>query len=200
MIGFLRGILDENRPGQIVIDVSGVGYEVTVSEKTRENLPSIGNEIKIYTYLSVREDAVALYGFEHKDEQDMFYKLISVSGVGPKGALAILSVFEVPDLKYAILAEDSTKISKAPTIGKKTAERIIIDLKDKIDKNDILGISPLEESTKSVKLSAEASDALDGLIALGYDRKSSEKAIMSVEGYDKMDTSDILKQALQFLF
>lgn len=202
MIGYLRGELAENRLGQIVIDVSGVGYEVTVSEKTRENLPDIGNPVKIFTYMSVREDGVSLFGFARKDEQDMFYKLISVSGVGPKGALAILSVFEVPDLKYAILSEDAAKIAKAPTIGKKTAERIIIDLKDKIDRSEILGISPSDSASTSdnAKLAPAAEDAIDALIALGYDKNASKKAVMSVEGSEELDTSAILKQALQFLF
>ncbi|MCQ2520385.1 MAG: Holliday junction branch migration protein RuvA [Lachnospiraceae bacterium] len=202
MIGYLRGELAENRLGQIVIDVSGVGYEVTVSEKTRENLPDIGNPVKIFTYMSVREDGVSLFGFARKDEQDMFYKLISVSGVGPKGALAILSVFEVPDLKYAILSEDAAKIAKAPTIGKKTAERIIIDLKDKIDRSEILGVSPSDSASTSdsAKLAPAAEDAVDALIALGYDKNASKKAVMSVEGSEELDTSAILKQALQFLF
>ncbi|MBO7334322.1 MAG: Holliday junction branch migration protein RuvA [Lachnospiraceae bacterium] len=200
MIGYLRGELAENRPGQIVIDVNGVGYEVIVSDKTRENLPAIGNPVKVYTFLSVREDGVSLYGFERKDEQDMFYKLISVSGVGPKGALSILSVFDVPDLKYAILNADGTKISKAPTIGKKTAERIIIDLKDKIDKSEILGIVPEETADTNIKLAGEAKDAVDALISLGYDRKASEKAVIAVEGYDKLESGDILKKALQYLF
>lgn len=200
MIGYLRGELAENRPGQIVIDVNGVGYEVTISEKTRENLPGLGEQVKIFTYMSVREDGVSLFGFARKDEQDMFYKLISVSGVGPKGALAILSVFEVPDLKYAILSEDAGKISKAPTIGKKTAERIIIDLKDKIDKSEIIGVSPSEpDEMDNTKLSAEVTDAVDALVALGYDKNGAKKAVMSVEGYAEMDSSEIIKKAFQFL-
>lgn len=199
MIGYLRGELVDNRPSKIVIDVNGVGYEVTVSERTRENLPQIGNDVKIYTYMSVREDGISLYGFERIDEQDMFYKLISVSGVGPKGALAVLSVFDVPDLKYAILAGDSTKISKAPTIGKKTAERIIIDLKDKIDESEILNVSPTKSEPSQDKLSIAAADAVDALIALGYDKKAAHNAVSSVEGNDILDTSEILKKALQFL-
>ena len=120
--------------------------------------------------------------------------------MGPKGALSILSVFDVPDLKYAILNADGTKISKAPTIGKKTAERIIIDLKDKIDKSEILGIVPEETADTSIKLAGEAKDAVDALISLGYDRKASEKAVIAVEGYDKLESGDILKKALQYLF
>ena len=201
MIGYLRGELAENRDGNIIVDVSGVGYEVKVSQKTSENLPSIGREVKIYTYLSVREDGVTLFGFERKDEQDMFFKLIGVNGVGPKSALFILDAFDVPNLKYAIISEDSKRLSKANTIGKKTAERIILELKDKIDRNEILGVSPLEEeSDGKLKPEGEAADAVDALVSLGYDRKSSEKAVMSVDGYDKLDSSEILKKALTYLF
>lgn len=201
MIGYLRGELAENRDGCIIVDVGGVGYEVTVSQKTCENLPSIGNEVKIYTYLSVREDGVTLFGFERKDEQDMFFKLIGVNGVGPKSALYIFDAFDVPDLKYAIISEDSKRISKANTIGKKTAERIILELKDKIDRNEILGVSPIEDEPEGKKkLDGEAADAVDALVSLGYDRKSSEKAVTSVEGYDKLDSSEILKKALTYLF
>jgi len=198
MIGCLRGELLENRPGQIMIDVGGVGYLVSVSETTREELPSIGNEVKVFTYMSVREDGITLYGFLTRDQQDMFMRLIGVSGVGPKGALAILSVFTVPDLKYAILSSDSTRISKAPTVGKKTAERIIIDLKDKIDPNEVLGIEP-EDKDEKVSFGAEAKDAVEGLVALGYDRKASESAVKSVEGYESMNSADIIKKAFIFL-
>lgn len=201
MIGSLRGELTENRPGQIMVDVNGVGYIVYVSESTREDLPSIGNEIKIYTYMAVREDAISLYGFITKDQQDMFLKLITVSGVGPKNALVLLSVFSVLDLKYAILSEDSAKISKAPGVGKKTAERIIIDLKDKIDKNELIGVKP--ENTESIEktdLSGEAKDALEALVALGYDKKSATKAISMIDDLDSKKSNEILKLALLNIF
>lgn len=201
MIGYLKGELADSRQGKIIIDVNGVGFEVIVSDKTRENMPSIGNEIKIYTYMCVREDDISLFGFSRHDEQDMFLKLITVSGVGPKGALAILSVLDVPDLKYAILSEEASKIAKAPSIGKKTAERIIIDLKDKIDRSEIIGVTSSDEKeASSGKITGEKADAVDALVSLGYDRKSSEKAVLSVENSDSMNSSDILKQALRFLF
>lgn len=199
MIGYLRGELMENRPGRIMIDVNGVGYVVTISESTREELPSIGNEVKIFTYMSVREDGISLYGFTTRDQQDMFLMLIGVNGLGPKGALAILSVFSVPDLKYAILASDSGKISKAPTIGKKTAERIILELKDKIDPNEIIGVNPDGAEKSSGKLEGEARDAVDGLVALGYDKKAAERAVSSVEGYGEMESAEIIKKAFLFL-
>ena len=199
MIGYLRGELLENRPGHIMIDVGGVGYIVSVSESMREELPAIGNEVRVFTYMSVREDGITLYGFNTRDQQDMFLMLIGVSGVGPKGAQGILSVFSVPDLKYAILNSDSTKIAKAPGIGKKTAERMIVDLKDKIDPNDVLGLSPEAGKDSNKALSGEAKDALEGLVALGFARKASEKAILSVEGYEELSSGDIIKKAFLFL-
>lgn len=201
MIGYIRGELVESRPGKIVVDVNGIGYNVIVSEGTRDELPSIGNEIKVYTYTSVREDAVTLYGFLERDSLDMFYMLLGVSGVGPKGAQMILSVFSVPDLKYAIITENSTLISKAPTIGKKTAERIIIDLKDKIDKEELLApSSQVNDIGKNEKLEGAALDAVDALAALGYDKREATKAVMSIEHVEELDTNMILKQALKYLF
>ncbi len=199
MIGYLRGELIENREGHIIIDVGGVGYVVLVSERTREELPAIGGEVRIYTHMSVREDDVSLFGFLRKDEQEMFNKLIQVSGVGPKGALNILSTFDVANLKYAIVSGDAGKIAKAPTIGKKTAEKIIIDLKDKINKDEILEYSAEETVSADPKLSDDARDAIDALVALGYDRKRSEKAVASIEGHNEMDTSAILKEAFPLL-
>lgn len=200
MIGYLRGELIENRPGQVIIDVNGVGYVVIVSETTREELPAIGNEVRVFTYMSVSENGIGLYGFLTRDQQDMFLKLIGVNSVGPKAALGILSFFNVPDLKYAIINSDSTKIAKAPGVGKKTAEKIIIDLKDKIDPSEVIGISPAEGEDKAAsKLSGEALDAVEGLVALGYDKRQSEKAVMSVEGYEEMSSGDIIKKAFLFM-
>lgn len=201
MIGYVRGELVESRIGKIVVDVNGIGYNIIVAESVREELPAIGEQVKIYTYTSVREDAITLYGFTGRDSLDMFYMLLGVSGVGPKGAQSILSFLNVLDLKYAIFSENSTLISKAPTIGKKTAERIIIDLKDKIAKEDLL----VSESTQTVSYStnnlpSEAVDAIDALAALGYDRKEATRAIASIEHVEELDSNMILKQALKYLY
>ena len=201
MIGYVKGELVESRNGKIVVDVNGIGYNIIVSDTLREELPAIGNLVKIYTYTSVREDAISLYGFTNRDSLDMFYMLLGVSGVGPKGAQSILSFFNVLDLKYAIISENSTLIAKAPTIGKKTAERIVIDLKDKISKEDLLPAADISISTaKSADLPSEALDAIDALAALGYDRKEATRAIASIEHVEELDSNMILKQALKYLY
>lgn len=200
MIGYLKGNLVEARQGKILIDVNGVGFFVNVSSSTTDNLPAIGNEIKVFTYMSVREDDISLFGFETRDMLDIFLQLIAVSGVGPKGALSILSVFTVPDLKYAIITENATAIAKAPTIGKKTAEKIIIDLKDKMSKEDYLASAGISDAPALEKeLQGELKDAVDALVALGYDKKESRKAVLTIENVEKLNSNMILKQALKYM-
>ena len=132
MYSYIRGELAEINPDHIVIDVGGIGYMVYISGHTFEYLPSIGQQIKVHTYLHIREDAMILYGFLTKDDLDMFIKLIGVSGIGPKGGLAVLSVLSADDLRFAILAGDAKAIAKAPGVGAKTAQRVILELKDKM--------------------------------------------------------------------
>lgn len=199
MIAYLKGILEESRPGKIVVEVNGFGMNVIVPDTFREELPSIGNEVKIYTYLSVREDGMSLYGFLTRDALDLFTKLIGVSGVGPKGAQALLGAFSVSDIKYFIVTEDVNHLSKAPTIGKKTAEHIVLDLKDKINKDDILLLS---ESVKDndAEITSEVSDAIDALVALGYDKKAAKAAVMKIDKIEELNSNQILKLSLQYLF
>lgn len=200
MIGYIKGELIESRPGKIVVENNGIGYNIIVSEGVREELPSIGEQVKIFTFTGVREDAISLYGFLTRDSLDMFYQLLGVSGVGPKGAQMILSVFTVPDLKYAILTDNSTLISKTPTIGKKTAERIIIDLKDKISEDDILNLSASTDVNDDKKLPDSVKDAVDALVALGYDRKQAVNAVKNIDKPEELDTNNLLKAALKYLF
>mgnify|MGYP003314685434 CR=1 FL=1 len=199
MIGFLRGILCESLPGQIVIDVNGFGINVNVYESLRENLPETGEEVKIFTYMSVKEDGVSLFGFPDKEALNMFNSLISVSSVGPKSAQALLGAYSVSDLKYLIVTEDSAKLSKAPTIGKKTAERIILELKDKVNKDEILLMTD-NLSNNSGKLPPEAKDAVDALTALGYDKKAATNAVMCIEHLEELESGDILKLALKYIY
>lgn len=198
MIAFVKGILEEIRPGKVVIDVNGFGVNVFMADSLIEDLPSIGNEIKLYTYMSVREDGMSLFGFLSRDSLDLFNMLISVSGVGPKAGQAILSAFSVPMVKQYIITEDVNKLSKANGIGKKTAERIIVDLKDKISKEDILFAEDIP--SKEDTLPSEATDAIEALVALGYERKAAKGAVMSVEHLDELDTNSILKLALKYMF
>ncbi len=199
MIGFVKGTLEESRVGKVVVDVNGFGINVIVSEAARESLPSVGNGIKLYTYTSVREDGISLYGFVSRDELDLFNLLIGVSGVGPKGAQALLGAYTVSMIKYYIVSEDVKSLSAAPTIGKKTAERIIVDLKDKVNKEDTINmISDISVSDKNIN--ENMLDAIEALVALGYDRKQSKEAVSKIENVNTMDTNDILKDALKFLF
>ncbi len=203
MIAFLSGIMDFLEDGNAVIDVGGVGYNVAISGYTADRLPSKGEPVKLYTYLSVREDAMSLYGFLSRDELDFFKLLISVSGIGPKGGQAILSVMTPDDLRFAIMAGDSKAISRAPGVGKKTAERLVLELHDKISAEDISG--DISENESFGHLSGDESpqsEAIEALSALGYSASEAAKAVRKVlsDGtVDVNDTESILKLALKEL-
>ena len=203
MIAFVNGILDDIYEDRAVIEVSGMGSNVNISTFTASMLPPIGNQVKLYTYTAVREDAFLLYGFLSKDELDLFKKLITVNGVGPKGGLSILSVATASDIKYAILSGDVKLISSASGIGKKTAERIVLDLKDKfkytenmIDKEIRINNSNLGVNTV---LSSDKNEAVMGLMALGYSSTEAQHAVNQVENTEDMDVEAILKESLKFL-
>lgn len=132
MISFLRGIIEEKQENLLVLDVNGVGYEINISSNTLSSLPMAGEMVKILTYMAVREDGVFLFGFASKEERDLFYKLISVSGIGPKMAISILSGLPLSDLTMAIIKQDHKILSKIKGLGKKTAERLCLELKDKL--------------------------------------------------------------------
>ena len=138
MIAFIKGILNTVSEDRIVVENNGVGFEILVPGSVVGALPQVGNEVKIYTYTYVREDALQLYGFLTRDELDMFKLLITVSGIGPKGALGILTVMDADTLRFAILSDDSKSIAKAPGIGAKTASKLILELKDKCHLEDML--------------------------------------------------------------
>ena len=138
MIGFLKGTIDSIYEDRIMIDVNGIGFNVYMPAAQRDMLGARGSDIKVYTYMAVREDAMQLYGFTTADSLDLFKMMIQVNGIGPKGALALLSAMSTDDLKFAIMSGDAKTISKAPGIGAKTAQRLIIDLKDKVSVRDML--------------------------------------------------------------
>ena len=138
MIAFVSGILSDSTEDAAVVDVSGVGYRVLVSPGTLDKLPAVGTPVKLYTYFCVREDALLLYGFLTKEELGLFKQLITVSGIGPKAGLSLLSVMSVDDLRFAIFSADARAIAKAPGVGKKTAERLVLELKDKIGAPGVL--------------------------------------------------------------
>jgi Holliday junction DNA helicase RuvA len=209
MIAYVQGILENLEIDKAVIDVGGIGYEVNISASTCDRMPGIGDNVKLYTYMNVKEDEMSLFGFLTRDEIRMFRMLITVSGIGPKGALSILSVFDTDDLRFAILAGDVKTISKAPGIGKKTAERLVLELRDKISNADITGTEGIGQAAgrastgKSSGEDASSRDeAVEALAALGYNATDAMKAVRKVlsASDEKLDTEAILKLALKELF
>lgn len=203
MIAYVRGIVEDLTTDNVVIEVNGIGINVNISADTASRLPREGEPVKLYTYTSVREDAFQLFGFLRKNELELFKQLISVNGIGPKGGLSILSVLDVDDLRYAILSGDAKRIAKAPGIGPKTAQRIILDLKDKVSIDDTIIDREIAHTAagKAYALDSPAkSEAVEALVALGYDQAESMRAVSSIENIDELDSGQILKAALKRLF
>lgn len=210
MYAYLKGNLEEVTEDNIVIEVGGIGYNVKVSTTTADLLPGLGSEVKIYTYTLVREDALSLYGFLTRDDLEIFKKLITVNGIGPKGGLAILSVMSADALRFAIMAGDAKSIAKAPGVGAKTAERVILDLRDKISLEDTLRILVSEADTRNSKADAGSEgvvldnvmkkEAIEALVALGYSASDATAAVKKVEINEKTTVESILKLALKYMF
>ena len=200
MISYIKGELVELTENAIVLDHDGMGFLIMMPASILAKLPAIGSELKVHTYLYVKEDALDLYGFLTKDDLKVFRLLITVSGIGPKGALAILSTMSPDDLRFAVLAGDSKTISKAPGIGSKTAQKLIIELKDKLKIEDVLdggadgGYEP--QSDMGDTAAAEAGMALT---ALGYSSADATRAVRQVDGGADMDSEALLKAALKKL-
>lgn len=201
MYSYIKGELAEINTDHIVIDVNGIGYMIYISSQALDYLPAIGETIKVHTYLYMREDAMILYGFLTKDELEIFKLLITVSGIGPKGGLAILSTLSADDLRFAVLSGDSKAIAKAPGVGSKTAQRVIIDLKDKLSLEDAFEKKLEHENEKSniASNSQVKNDAVMALNALGYSSSESLKAVSKVEITEEMDVEDVLKAALKHM-
>lgn len=191
MIGRLSGTLLEKNPPQILLDVSGIGYEVNVPMSTFYNLPKIGEKIALFTQLIVREDAHLLYGFGTEAERATFKQLLKVSGVGPKVGLAVLSGMSVNDLAEAVATQESGRLTRVPGIGKKTAERLLLELKDKL-KVDVR-ITVGGEAAKPTS----AADILNALMSLGYNEKEALYAIRELP--KDVTVSDGIRQALKLL-
>ena len=189
MYAYIKGELAETNPDHIVIETGGIGYQVFISGQTF-----------VYTYLYLREDAMILYGFLTKDDLELFKLLISVSGIGPKGGLAILSALSADDLRFAVLSGDSKAISKAPGVGAKTAQRVILELKDKMSLED--AFEKKSEHVQTLKISGNGqvrNDAVMALTALGYSSAESLKAVSAVEITEEMDVEAVLKAALKHM-
>lgn len=202
MIAYVNGILEDVNEENAVLDVNGIGYNIRISADTASRLPGIGEPVRLYTYTCVREDAFLLYGFLSKSDLDIFKKLITVNGLGPKGGLAILSVMDADELRYAIMSGDAKAISQAPGIGAKTAQRVILDLKDKITIDDVL-ISKEISATANGSFhidSIQKQEVVEALVSLGYGQAESAKAVNAIEGIENMDSGAILKAALKRMF
>jgi len=196
MIAHVNGILADKSADSVVIEAGGVGFEMGVSAQTLQQCPKTGEKLKLYTYMSVREDAMELFGFATREEKRMFLRLISVSGIGPRTALGVLSALSVHDLTIALVTGDVKALSAAPGIGKKTAQRMALELKDKVDDEELTGIpSGVNVSFTPASRTAEA-DAIEALMQLGYPSNEAAKAVSRVAG--QADTADgILRLALK---
>lgn len=191
MISYIKGIIEEVEEDKVIIDNNGMGYGIFMPQSSLE-LIGPGEELKIYTYLNVKEDAMQLYGFLSKEELNLFKKLIGVSGVGPKGGLSIITACPGDRLQMAIISGDAKAISKAQGIGAKTAQRIIIELKDKIDLEEVISTN----SGEAVADTGVKSDAIEALIALGYSRTSAFNAVNKVDKVTD-NVEELLKLALK---
>lgn len=200
MYAYIKGILAEVNTDSIVIENQGIGYQVYVSLQALEELPAIGMEVKVYTYLHVREDAMVLFGFPDREDLKMFQMLLTVSGVGPKGALGILSALSGDDLRFAILSGDSKAIAKAPGIGAKTAQRVILELKDKVSLEDAFETKTAHIAGGNVTVNGTVkNEAIQALVALGYSSSEAMKAVSQVEISQEHKVEDVLKLALKHM-
>ncbi|WP_058485043.1 Holliday junction branch migration protein RuvA [Defluviitalea phaphyphila] len=195
MISYVKGRLEYIGESYIIIEVNGIGYKINIPSSTIEKLPSLRSELKMFTYFYVKEDEMSLYGFLSREELTMFERLISVSGIGPKVAVGILSTISPQDLCLAVITEDIKTLSTAPGVGKKTAQRMILELKDKIDTVETLQSSVDDSRLRENNVSQEA---ISALIALGYSRIDGTKAVQAVfeEG---MTVEEVIKAALNKL-
>lgn len=196
MIAYLKGTVAELAEDHLVLDVRDVGYLVYISGETFRRMPQPGETALLYTYQHVQEDVLALYGFLRRDELELFRKLLTVNGIGPKGGLGILSVLDADALRFAILTGDSKTLAKAPGIGAKTAQRLILELRDKLGQEAPL---PEQPSPAGPKPSGAAAEASEALTALGYGAAEALAAVRQAETSPEMSTEELLRAALKFL-
>ena len=204
MIAYIKGELVYIGIDTIVVETGGIGYEIRVPLTVMEELPETGEEVRIHTYLYVREDAINLYGFTSKDDLDVFKLLITVNGIGPKGALGILGAISPDTLRFAVLSDDVKTISKAPGIGTKTAGKLIIELKDKLKLEDAFEQrlaktveSPVADNSAKGDIKRIRNEAIQALVALGYSSTDAMKAVRQVEISEGLDVETVLKQSLK---
>lgn len=196
MFAYVKGSLEEKMSHFIVVETMGIGYKIFMSKTAIGRVGEIGSTVKIYTHYHVREDEISLYGFLSNEELNMFELLISVSGVGAKSAIAMLSNISPSDFAVSIIQNDITKLTKVPGIGKKTAQRIVLELKDKLKAEQ--EIAKTEESNIPIKIDETMDEAISALQILGYNRKEIEKAFEKFD-YQAMSIEDVIRNGLKYL-
>lgn len=196
MYAYIKGILDTKTNSYVIVEAGGIGYKIFMSLKSIESLGEIGDTVKVYTHYYVREDNISLYGFTSNDELRMFELLLSVSGIGAKSAIAMLSEITPSSFALAVISNDVSKLVKIPGIGNKTAARIILELKDKLKTEEALTTS--EETLTAIKEDNKNSEIIAALQVLGYTRKEIDKALEKID-IDSTALEDAIKQALKLL-
>ncbi len=196
MFAYLEGKLAAKSQNGLVLDVQGVGFELNCSMNTLTSVPSAGETVRMYTFLNVKEDLLELYGFSTIEEKHMFERLTSITGIGPKTALQILSSMPLRELTLAIVSGDTAALSRAQGIGKKTAQRIALELKEKVDESDLQGIQPVNASSASLPVTDTLNEAIEGLISLGYTAQEAARAVKNVSGQSN-DPAQLIMLALR---
>ena len=197
MFAYIKGSLEMKSSGYIVIDINGLGYKVFMSQNNIDTIGELHNIIKVFTYVKVKEDDISIYGFKTQEELKMFELLISVSGVGAKSALVMLSCIEPSDFAIAVISNDIKVLTKVPGIGNKSAQRIILELKDKLKEEQLE--EKLKDSSKKTKDNSEnINEAISGLMVLGYSKKDIEKAFEHLD-IDNLSIEDLIKKGLILL-
>ena len=200
MSAYIKGEIIDISEDNLVLECNNIGYNIRIPLSVAQRLPGIGATVKIYTYTSVREDAFNLFGFLSKDDLEIYKKLIAVNGIGPKGALSILSAMSADDLRFAILSGDAAAIAKAQGVGKKSAERIILELRDKVQfmGSTATDLEVLTSSDTTAETNAK-NEAIEAMTSLGYSPSDALRAVRQVELTEDMDAGTILKQALKLI-
>lgn len=202
MLAYIKGKIETKAEEYIVVDVGGLGYKINMSGISIQNIGEIGEEVKVHTYYRVREDDISIFGFITQEELKMFELLLTVSGVGAKVALAILANISVTDFAIAVINGDVTKIVQVPGIGKKSAERIILELKDKLKKiqqeDKATGTTANKKIEKAIEQNNNIQEAISALQVLGYNKKEIEKALEKIEK-ENTTTEDIIRKGLAIL-
>lgn len=204
MISFIRGVAAEVTESSVIVETGGIGYEIFMTGTAMEQAVRKGQEIKIHTYFHVREDAMQLYGFLTRDDLQMFKLLLGVNGIGPKAALGVMSGITADELRFAVLSDDVKTISKAPGIGRKTAQKLILELKDKLKLEDAFEKKYAHEQETAALSGGEAlydgrKEAVEALTALGYSSTDALRAVRKVTDVDPEDVEALLKAALKNL-